>query len=512
VSIRILLALLTGLLLVLLYPPFGFALLAPLSLTPLCLALGREFRPVARFALGFISGLVLWAGVCWWIAPVLAVHGGMGDFGGWGTFALFCLLKSIHCGLFGLLAGVLIKHWFAPPAIALLWAVLERTQEPLTLFGWLMLGDAGIDMGLPLRVAPFAGVYGISFLFALTAACFAAILLKRPRQHALWALLTLLPVLLPALPAALRPAAHAALVQPNLPTAHEANPDSYAESKAHFARLSLDALREGPVDVVVWPETPGPMFYDEDPDLRARVREVSTAANAPVILGTIWRDRSGAPRNSALIAPAALRYDKMFLVPFGEYVPSLFSFVNQVSDEAGAYIPGERISLMPIGGRKAGTFICYESAVGHHVRNFAREGASVFFNISNDGYFFRTPAREQHLQLVRMRAVENRRWIVRATNNGITAVIDPAGAVREQIPPFDRRSVRAGFGYVEELTIFTVGGDWFIVGGALAVCAALIASQWPSYRKPRPRKPQPSPQRKPENRPENDPPRARGSA
>ena len=487
--IRLLLALFTGLLLVLLFPPFGYALLAPLSLTPLCLALGREYRPAARFALGYLSGLVLWAGVCWWIAPVLAVHGGMGVFGGWGSFVLFCLLKSIHYGLFGLLAGVLIRHWYAPPAIALLWAVLERTQEPLTLFGWLMLGDAGIDMGLPLRMAPIAGVYAISFLFALTAACFAAVLLKRPRQHALWALLTLLPVVLPPLPSALRPQAHAAVVQPNLPAADEAPAESFAESKSRFVRLSLDALRDGPVDVVVWPETPGPMFYDEDPDLRARVLEVSDAANAPVILGTIWRDRSGAPRNSALLAPSGVRYDKMFLVPFGEYVPALFSFVNQVSDEAGAYTPGETINLMPVGGHNAGVFICYESAVSHHVRNFARAGANVFFNISNDGYFFRTPAREQHLQLVRMRAAENRRWIVRATNNGITAVIDPAGAIREQIPAFESRSARIGFGYVEETTLFTLAGDWFIILAALAVIAALIASQWPSYKKLRPPKP-----------------------
>lgn len=486
--IRILLALLTGLLLVLLYPPFGLVLFAPVSLTPLCFALGREFRPLGRFALGFSSGLVLWAGVCWWIAPVLAIHGGMGSFGGWGSFALFCLLKSIHYGLFAVLAGVLIRHWYAPPAIALLWAVLERTQEPLTLFGWLMLGDAGIDMGMPLRVAPFAGVYGLSFLFALTAVSFAVLLLKQPRQRALWALLTLAPVLLPPLPTGLKTEAKAALVQPNLPTANEATAESYVEAKAQFVRLSLDALHDGPVNVVVWPETPGPMFYDEDADLRARVREVTQAANAPVILGTIWRDPSGAPRNAALLAPAGIRYDKMFLVPFGEYVPSLFSFVNQVSDEAGAYSPGTRIKLMPLNGHQAGVFICYESAVGHHVRNFAREGANVFVNISNDGYFFHTPAREQHLQLVRMRAVENRRWIVRATNNGVTAVIDPAGVVREQVPSFEPRSARLGFGYVEGLTIFTRAGDWFIVFGALLVIAALVASQWPSYVKPRPRK------------------------
>lgn len=384
-----------------------------------------------------------------------------------------------------MLSGVFSRHLFGPPAIALLWAVLERTQEPLTLFGWLMLGDAGIDMGLPLRVAPYAGVYGISFLLALTGACFAAVLLRRPRQHALWAFLVLLTALLPPLPAGARPAAHAAVVQPNLPMANDWSAELYAEAKATLVSQSMRALAGGPVDVVIWPETPGPMFYGSDPDLRARVKEVADAAKAPVVLGTIWRDAQGEPRNSALMAPGGVRYDKMFLVPFGEYVPALFSFVNQVSDEVGTYTPGTTLSLMPMGGWRAGTFICYESAVGHHVREFARAGANVFFNISNDGYFFRTQAREQHLQLVRMRAVENRRWIVRATNNGITAVVDPAGTVREQLPSFDVQAGRVGYGYVEEKTLFTVAGDWFPLLGAVLVIAALVASQWPNYQKPR---------------------------
>lgn len=484
-TIRVLLALLSGLLLVLLYPPFGFSALAPLALTPLCLALGKEFRPAGRFVLGYCTGLVLWAGVCWWIAPVLAIHGGMGAFGGWGSFALFCLLKSIHYGVFGLLAGVLIRAPYGAPAMALLWAVLERTQEPLTLFGWLMLGDAGINMGMPLRVAPWAGVYGISFLFALTAACFAAILLKQNRNRALWAVLTVVPLGLPQLPVNARAGVHAAVVQPNLPTEGDWTREAYEQAKGNLDRLSRKALEEGPVDVVLWPETPGPMFFDTDTDLQSRVQELHGLAQAPVILGSIWRDRNGGPRNSAQLVPGPTRYDKMYLVPFGEYVPALFSFVNQVSDEVGSYVPGTAVVTMPVGTHRAGTFICYESAVGHHVRSFARAGAQVFFNISNDGYFFQTPAREQHLQLVRMRAAENRRWIVRATNNGVTAVVDPAGAVREVLPSFDARSARVAYGYVDEVTLFSSAGDWFPALGAVLVIVALIATQWPNYQKPR---------------------------
>ncbi len=479
--IRLLLALFSGFLLVLLYPPYSLAPLAPVVLAPLLVALGREFRPAGRFFLGYATGIVLWAGVCWWIAPVLAVHGDMGPAGGWGSFALFCILKSIHYGVFGLLAGVLVRHWYGPPAVALLWAVLERSQEPLTLFGWLMLGDAAIDMSLPLRLAPYTGVYGLSFLFTLSAACFAALLLRYPHKHALWALLTLIPAVLPPLPHGLRPDAHAAIVQPDLPASMDWTAESYAAAKTKLVDLSRQALEQGPVNVVLWPETPGPMYYFADADLRARVQEVSTAAAAPVILGTIWRDPTGAPRNSALLAPAAIRYDKVYLVPFGEYVPSLFSFVNQVSDEAGAYTPGHDTVIMPLNGRKAGTFICYESAVSHHVRDFASRGAQVFINLSNDGYFFRTQARAQHLQLVRMRAVENRRWILRATNNGISAVVDPAGVVREQLPGFDAHAARVAYGYVTEQTLYTRAGDWFPILAALLTTVALVASQWPNY-------------------------------
>lgn len=482
------LALLTGLLLVLLYPPFGLALLAPLAVTPLCLALGKEFRPAMRFLLGFASGLVLWAGVCWWIAPVLAIHGAMGTAGGWGTFALFCILKSIHYGVFGLLAGVLIRHWFGAPAIGLLWAVLERTQEPLTMFGWLMLGDAGISMALPLRAAPFAGVYGLSFFFALTGACFAVVLLQQERRRALWGLLILAPAMLPPIPKGLRPEAHAAVVQPNLDAATEWTPERYAGAKVLLSTESVRMLSNGPVDVVVWPETPGPMWLSSDRDLQHRVTEVSAAAKAPVLLGALARGPKDTVLNSAYLIEEgkAVRYDKVYLVPFGEYVPELFSFVNQVSDEAGAYSPGNGVVNLPLGSHRAGAFICYESAVSHHVRDFAKAGAEVFFNLSNDGYFFRTPAREQHLQLVRMRAVENRRWVVRATNNGITASIDPAGTVREQLSSFSVQTGRLGFGYQSEQTWFTLHGDWFIGIGATLVLAALVASQWPHYRKPIP--------------------------
>ena len=119
------------------------------------------------------------------------------------------------------------------------------------------------------------------------------------------------------------------------------------------------------------------------------------------------------------------RYDKVNLVPFGEFVPWPFGFANKISTEVGDFAPGQRVVVSPVGDHKIGTFICYESVFPNFVRKFAADGAEVLFNISNDGWFGKSAAREQHLSMVRMRAAENRRWILRSTNDGITATIDP---------------------------------------------------------------------------------------
>jgi len=482
---HLLLAAISGVLLALAFPRFDAWWLAPVALTPLTIALNREFVPWRRFLLGWVMGVVFWAITCNWIASVLEVHGGMGWWGGWGAFALFCVLKAIHYGVFSLLGGVLVRHWYGPPAMALLWAGLERTQEPLTLFGWLMLGNAGIEQPIAMRLAPYTGVYGISFVFALMGICVALLLLRRPRTYTAWVVFALLPVFLPKLPEGLKPTATAVAVQPNLPVVRDWTAELYLEQKQLMSALTLAAGERTRPAMVLWPETPSPIFYDRDPDLQGRAREIVAALQAPMLLGAISRTATGQVLNTAQYVrrngEAGDRYAKMFLVPFGEYVPELFSWVNQVSGEVGAYTPGTRLTTFAADGRGIGAFICYESAVPHHVREFARAGAEVFVNLSNDGYFFETAAREQHLSLVRMRAAENRRWVLRVTNNGITASVDPAGAVRQSFPGFQAMAGSLAFGWRGDQTPYTRYGDWFAWLGLVGAGACLARTQWPNY-------------------------------
>ncbi len=479
-----LLALLSAALLILIFPGPDLVWLAPVALTPLLIAAARQRRAVYRFLYGWTAGMVFWFGVCYWIQFVLEVHGGMGRWGGWGTFILFCLAKAMHLGVFTWIAGYLIHRWYAIPAIAALWAGIERTHGPLG-FAWLTLGNAGIDMPVPLRLAPLVGVYGLSFVFAMTAAGLALVILRRPRRDLAWLAPLAGLLALPSIPRSAAGAETAVLVQPNMPEETTWTPQSIRAMQHDIETRSLaEAMRPGGprARLIVWPEVPGPLYYYTDPAFRASATDLARVTQTYFLFGTVAYTPQGLPLNSAvMLAPSGAvvdRYDKMFLVPFGEFVPSMFSFVNRITKEAGDFTAGTRVVVFRFGDHRLGAFICYESAFPHLVRQFANQGADVFANISNDGYFGHSAAREQHLKLVRMRAVENRRWIIRGTNDGITAVIDPGGRVMERLPPYTEQVARMRFGYVSDLTFYSKHGDWFawscLIGSfALALYSAV---------------------------------------
>ncbi len=172
----------SAILLILVFPRFNLTWLAPVALTPLLIACARESSWRRRLVNGWAAGFVFWFGACYWIQFVLEVHGGMGRWGGWSTFVLFALLKGLHLALFSPLVGFIMPRAWAVPATAALWTGLERTHGPLG-FAWLNLGNAGIDMPVPMRLAPITGVYGLSFVFAMLGCAVALVLLRRPRRE-----------------------------------------------------------------------------------------------------------------------------------------------------------------------------------------------------------------------------------------------------------------------------------------------------------------------------------------
>jgi apolipoprotein N-acyltransferase len=484
------LSLASAILLILIFPNFNLTWLAPIALTPILVACARESRWRRRALYGWAAGFTFWFGVCYWIQFVLEVHGGMGRWGGWGTFVLFAALKGLHLGLFAAVAGFLMprpgdslsRGWWTLPAIAALWTGIERTHGPFG-FAWLDLGNAGIGMPVPMRLAPFAGVYGLSFVFAMLGCGVALVILRRSRYELAWLVLLPLLALLPRAPRPARGGEQALVVQPNIDTEMNWTDDSVRTTERHLAVLSY--ARDA--SLILWPEVPAP-FYTTDPAFRDYSAQIARVGQAYFLFGAVGRAPDASPLNSAMMldpsgAPLG-RYDKIKLVPFGEFVPAPFGWVNRITHETGDFEPGSRVVTFPIGAHRLGTFICYESAFPDLVRQFPRDGAEVIVNISNDGYFGHSAAREQHLSLVRMRAAENHRWILRATNDGITASIDPAGRVVTRVEPYRELATILRYDYRSDQTPYTRHGDWFAwscLAAGLGACA--LRMKYPETRK-----------------------------
>jgi apolipoprotein N-acyltransferase len=244
-------------------------------------------------------------------------------------------------------------------------------------------------------------------------------------------------------------------------------------------------------DIIAWPEAPSP-FRNIDPRFQQLMKSLTGISHAPVIAGNFAIDFNphGDPsyyNSASFVAPDGRfvgRYNKMHLVPWGEYVPfkEFFSFAGHLTHNVGDMTHGYRRDLFSTGGHKFGVFICYESIFGDEIRLFAKEGADVFVNISDDGWYGDTSAPWQHLNMARMRAIENRRWLLRDTNTGVTTVIDPYGRLTASAPRHVFTSLGARYGYREDKTFYTLYGNVFAWLCGIITLLALMFAGLTSFR------------------------------
>jgi apolipoprotein N-acyltransferase len=386
-------------------------------------------------------------------------------------------------------------------AAPILWTALELAASRITSVPWDQLGYSQVDNALVNQLAPWTGVYGISFLLvAVNVLITGGLVLSRSSGRRQWGIAGA--VLLVGLGAGVtmkppKPAATATavLVQPNLDVAGDnrwSGPGEWEQHIAEFTRLAGEQCKTyiagtpqtgapmGEIvcppysthpDLVAWPESPAP-FDETDPKFQKALIGIAHTVQAPLVVGNIgwdydapgqqWRDY-----NSALIVAAdgarVGRYDKIHLVPFGEYIPfqQLLSFAHKLTGRVSLFWRGDDRKVFRLNGHRYGVFICYESVFADEVRQFAQLGAEVLVNISDDGWYGDTSAPWQHLNMLRMRAIENRRWILRDTNNGVTAAIDPYGRVRQSIPRHQTDALPAGYGFRDDVTFYTAHGDVF---------------------------------------------------
>jgi apolipoprotein N-acyltransferase len=256
---------------------------------------------------------------------------------------------------------------------------------------------------------------------------------------------------------------------------------------ASMATSSAPGSQRGKIDFIVWPESPAP-FFTNDPLFRDPMSRLAQETHSWVVTGAIGstpimqggRSASEVFNSAALISPLGewiARYDKVHLVPFGEYLPfpRLFAFVGGLTKEVGEFHAGTSRSPLDAGGTKLGILICYESVFPGEVREFVDQGAQVLVNLSNDGWYGDSGAYAQHLNQTRMRAIENDRWLLSATDTGVTASIDPYGRIVTELPRKERAALLAPYAVTSVTTFYTRHGDWFGWLCAIISTAALIA-------------------------------------
>jgi apolipoprotein N-acyltransferase len=489
----------SALFVVLAFPDFDLWLLAWIGLAPLLMMIGLTPRPARMFVIGWIWGAIFFYGSCWWLTYSMIRYGHLTP---WLAYVLLFLpvaLVAIFPALFCLLLARLVRCFgqiaiFAAP---LLWVSLELVRYAVTGQVWNAIGYSQAFHPQLVHSASWGGVYAVSFIVIMVNSAVAFLLLQRTRRaiviSATACAIVIALVVITNHSTARAQAANPGIgvfivaVQPNVPMEGVDNPTEQQLLQRHFD-LSTQALDQIKRDsnsraVVIWPESPMSFGYSRDPRLRELLARFTQSHSASLMLNSMEPAPHDGEYNSAILineqGRKAAQYDKIRLMPFGEYVPlpNWLPGASSVHGIVGEFAAGSSFTLMPLGDLRAGVFICVEAAHPAIARTFTNEGADVLVNISNDGYLGQTAVMRQHLANAVFRAIENDRPLVRVTNTGISAFINSDGSVHDQTNGF-QTAVRTWTvnNRATETTFYSRHGDVFVYGCALISLGIISAT------------------------------------
>ncbi len=466
-------AALSGILFALAFPPFGATLLLPLALVPWLVALAREESRTRALLSGAVFGLVYWCISIRWIIYVVTQYGGQS-----GVMGVVCLV---------ILAGILaewpaIAGWgtvaAAPPGSAarlavfpILWAASEHARSFVYKgFPWNLTGHALFREPLWTQSASVWGVFGLGLSVAAVAALLArAASVHRVRPAAAAALLAAALGLFGALRLSRPTPAEGgeisvALLQPNLTEQMRSTVSGRVASYDALLAQAHVAAEAGP-DLIVIPESTLPGTWQGSARIRADLTEI-TRRGSSILFNDLDEEADGRYYNAArLLTPEGLAgapYRKVHLVPFGEYVPlpRLFFFVRRVSAAIGEFTPAPEPVLVRSGPLALGIGVCYEIVYPGLVRREVADGANLLATLTNDSWYGRAGAQEQHFAGAALRSVENERYLIRAAITGISGIVDPRGRILAESKPDEKTTVTGSVRRVAEQTAWTRWGYW----------------------------------------------------
>lgn len=459
-----------------------------IALVPLLVvALAR--RPRVAFGWGWLYGTLFFAVLLRWLNWTFQTFSAIP----WPLTLAPTLLLAAYCGLYVALVSAAVA-WltlrrsagWALATAPFLWVGAEWLRgHVLGGFPWGTLGYTQYQRLPVIQVAELGGVHAVSLVLvavncaiagvltlrwrgAVAGAAAAAAVLAATVGFGAWRLAQPLP----------EPGPTIAIVQPSIEQPLKWEPAHAEETLAIHLALTRRAAEARP-DLVVWPETSAPTVLRRDPGLVAALAGLAGEIGAPLVVGSI--DVEGqALRNTAFLVTRdglAGRYDKIHLVPFGEFVPlsEVIGFVRGWAEFIADLEPGSHAAVFPGPPAPFGVVICYEGIFPDLYREFVRNGARVMINMTNDAWFGRTSGPEQHLGMYPLRAVEHRTAVVRAANTGVSAFIAPTGQIVRRRGLFDRGVLVDRVPLREGLTLFARLGDW-VAWSAMGLAAASLGA------------------------------------
>jgi len=497
-----LLAVVAGILLVLAFPDFELWFLAWFALVPLLIAVEREKRSTAAsFICGWLFGFTFFTGSCWWLTYAPIHYAGFPVVLAYFLLCCVTAIVAIFPGLFAAITSVLLRHLgsWAYLAVPFVWVATEFGRYWITGNDWNAIGySQALHVGASI-LAAYGGTSLVGFMIILSSGLFSFWLMDLSRYYflVLWVLFFALfsGSLIDSLefdvfeyPAG-RTDSQLIAVQPNVPMAglDEQHWKLLRDRQIQLAQQAIDRSNEQRTTndqprsiTVVLPESPMNYQWEEDPEFQKFISAFAAKNNVNVLFNSAEPDRENNKYfNSAVMIDANGRevaeYDKIYLLPFGEAVPTPLE--NILPGFVGNFSYGRNYSLVPLGQAKAGIMICFESHFGQLSREYVRRGADAIIEMTNDGYLGPTPVLRQHLANAVFRAVETNRPVLRVTNVGITAYITPRGEVLDPTQPYteDTRvwSVARSDG---SQTFYVKYGDWFALLCSIVTIMMLVSS------------------------------------